>query len=58
MVWILLAILFLGLWLLGVLTTFTLGGFLHVLLLLAFTCLVLRLLRGSAHDLRGRTWHG
>jgi len=46
MIWILLAVLFAGMWLLGVLTTFTLGGFLHVLLLLAFASLILRLLHG------------
>jgi hypothetical protein len=43
---ILLAILFAGLWLLGVLATFTLGGFIHVLLLLAFARLIMKLLGG------------
>ena len=46
MILILLAVLFAGMWLLGVLTTFTLGGFVHVLLLLAFASLIVRLLQG------------
>ena len=46
MILILLAVLFVGMWLLGVLTTFTLGGFIHVLLLLAFASLIIRLLQG------------
>ena len=46
MILILLAILFAGMWLLGVLATFTLGGFIHILLLLAFASLILKLLSG------------
>ena len=44
MILVLLAILFAGMWLLGVLTTVTLGGFVHLLLLLAFASLILKLL--------------
>lgn len=44
MILILLAILFASMWALGVVTTFTLGGFVHVLLLLAFASLILKLL--------------
>jgi hypothetical protein len=49
MILILLAVLFAGLWLLGVLTTFTLGGFIHVLLLLALASLIIKLLRPARH---------
>jgi hypothetical protein len=34
------------LWLLGLLTSYTLGGFIHVLLVLALVVLVLRMVRG------------
>lgn len=46
MILILLAILFAGMWLLGVMATFTLGGFIHILLLLALASLILKLLNG------------
>jgi hypothetical protein len=34
------------LWLLGVVTSYTMGGFIHVLLIVAVVVLVLRLLQG------------
>jgi hypothetical protein len=34
------------LWLLGMVSSYTLGGFLHVLLIVAFVVLVLRILQG------------
>jgi hypothetical protein len=34
------------LWLLGLLTSFTMGGFIHVLLVLALVVVVIRLLQG------------
>jgi hypothetical protein len=34
------------LWLLGLVTSYTLGGFIHVLLVIALIVLVLRLVRG------------
>lgn len=45
MLWTLFIIL-LVLWLLGVVTSYTLGGFIHVLLVLAVIVLVVRLLQG------------
>lgn len=45
MLWTLFIIL-LVLWLLGVVTSYTLGGFIHVLLILAVMVLVVRLLQG------------
>jgi hypothetical protein len=39
-------VLLLLLWLAGMLTSYTLGGLLHVLLILAAVCLVVELLRG------------
>ena len=35
------------LWLLGMVTTYTLGGFLHILLLIAVVFLLIRLIRGQ-----------
>src|SRR5215475_4934572 len=40
-------ILFLGLWIAGEATANTLGGFIHVLLILSFTMLVSQLIRGN-----------
>jgi len=46
MLWIIAAVLF-GLWLLGVLTAYTLGGFIHILLVVAIITVVVRLIRGK-----------
>ena len=40
-----LAVIFIVLWLLGLVTAYTLGGFIHVLLVLAVIFIVVRLLR-------------
>jgi len=45
MLWTMFVIL-LVLWLLGVVTSYTLGGFIHVLLLVAFVLAVIQLLQG------------
>lgn len=42
------AVILLILWLLGVITKFTLGGFIYVLLVAAIVLFVVRLLSGSA----------
>ncbi len=41
------AIILLILWLLGVVTAYTLGGFIHVLLVLAIIVVLVRLIRGE-----------
>lgn len=41
------AIIFLILWLLGFVTSYTLGGFIHVLLVIAVIMILLRLIRGE-----------
>ena len=41
------AILLLVLWLLGLVTSYTLGGFIHVLLVLAVIMILIRLIRGE-----------
>lgn len=46
MLWILAAVLF-GLWLLGVLTAYTLNGLIHILLVIAIVVVVVRLVRGK-----------
>jgi hypothetical protein len=40
------AVIFLVLWLLGLLTSFTLHGFIHVLLVLAIIVVLLRIIQG------------
>jgi hypothetical protein len=45
MLWTIFVIL-LVLWLLGLITSYTLGGFIHVLLVLAIVVLVIRLVQG------------
>ncbi len=45
MLWTIFAVLLI-LWLLGVVTSYTLGGFLHLLLLLAVVVLIVRLVQG------------
>ena len=40
------AIILVLMWLLGLVSSYTLGGFIHLLLLLAFVAIVIRLIRG------------
>ena len=42
-----LVVLFIALWLLGMITTTTLGGWLHVLLVVAVVFLLIRVIRGQ-----------
>ena len=42
------AVLLLVLWLLGLITSYTLGGFIHVLLVLAIIVILIRVIRGEA----------
>ena len=42
-----LVILLVVLWLLGMLTTYTLGGWLHILLVIAIVFLLIRVIRGE-----------
>jgi len=39
-------ILLLALWLLGMISTYTLGGYIHILLILAVVVLIIRLIQG------------
>lgn len=41
------AIILLILWLLGVVTSYTIGGFIHVLLVIAIIMILVRLIRGE-----------
>jgi len=41
-----LVVILLFLWLLGLLTSYTLGGFIHILLLVALIVVILRLIQG------------
>jgi len=41
------AIILLILWLLGVVTSFTIGGFTHILLVIAIIMILIRLIRGE-----------
>ena len=41
------AVILIVLWLLGLLTSFTLGGFIHVLLVIAVIIIIVRLLTGK-----------
>lgn len=41
------AIILVILWLLGVVTSYTLGGFIHILLVLAIIAVLIRLIRGD-----------
>jgi hypothetical protein len=45
MLWI--GLLFLGLWIAGMVTSYTMGGFIHVLLVLAIMVLLSRMIRGN-----------
>jgi hypothetical protein len=47
MLWTIFVIL-LVLWLLGVVTSYTLGGFIHLLLVLALVVLLIRIIQGRA----------
>jgi len=47
MLWTL-AVLLLVLWMLGLVTSFTLGGFIHLLLVLAVVVVLVRVLRGRS----------
>jgi hypothetical protein len=47
MLWTIFVIL-LVLWLLGMVSSYTLGGFIHILLLIALVVVVLRLIQGRA----------
>ena len=41
------AVVLLILWLLGLVTSYTLGGFIHILLVLAIVVILLRVIRGA-----------
>jgi hypothetical protein len=41
------AIILIILWLLGVVTSFTIGGFIHILLVIAVIVILIRLIRGK-----------
>ena len=41
------AIILVVLWLLGILTSYTLGGFIHVLLVIAIILVLIRIIRGE-----------
>ncbi len=41
------AIILVVLWLIGVLTSFTLGGFIHILLVIAIIMILIRLIQGK-----------
>ncbi len=45
MLWTIFVILFI-LWLLGMVTSYTLGGFIHILLVLAIAAVLIRLIQG------------
>ena len=45
MLWTL-AVIFLVLWLLGMITSYTLGGFIHILLVVALIVVLVRLIQG------------
>ena len=47
MLWTIFAILLI-LWILGLVTTYTLGGFIHILLVAAIVVLVIRLIQGRS----------
>lgn len=46
MLWTIAIVLF-GLWLLGVVTSYTLGGFIHILLVLAVIAVLIRVIKGK-----------
>ncbi len=42
------AVILLILWLLGVVTSYTIGGFIHILLVIAIIMILIRLIRGES----------
>jgi len=46
MLWII-AVILIVLWLLGVVTSYTLGGFIHILLVIAVVVVLVRIIRGE-----------
>lgn len=45
MLWVI-AIIFMVLWLLGIITSFTMGGFIHILIVVAIIAVLVRIIRG------------
>lgn len=45
MLWFIAAVL-IGLWLLGMITSFTMGGFIHILIVIAIVVVLIRIIRG------------
>jgi hypothetical protein len=41
------AIILIALWLLGIITAYTLGGFIHILLVIAIIVILVRIIRGK-----------
>jgi len=50
MLWTIFVILLI-LWLLGMVTSYTMGGFLHILLVIAIAVVLIRVIRGDRHVL-------
>lgn len=46
MLWII-AVVLMVLWLLGIVTTYTLGGFIHILLIVAIILVLVRIIKGK-----------
>ena len=46
MLW-LVSIILIALWLLGIVTTYTMGGFIHILLVVAIIVVLVRIIRGN-----------
>lgn len=46
MLWFI-AIVLIALWLIGIVTSYTLGGFIHILLVLAIIAVLIRLIKGK-----------
>ena len=46
MLWTL-AVILIGLWLLGIVTSYTLGGFIHILLVVAVIMVLVRIIQGK-----------
>ncbi len=47
-------VLLIVLWLLGMVSSYTLGGFIHILLVLAIAVVLIRVIQGRRPDLTGR----
>ena len=41
------AVILIALWLLGIITSFTIGGFIHVLLVIAIIVILIRIIKGN-----------